>query len=55
MQAVAYRTANGQLTLLAVDGTALAVFLPKSQDEEPRRTSWEAGSAYDNGQSTIIK
>jgi heat shock protein HslJ len=54
MQAVAYRTANGQLTLLAADGTALAVFLPKSQDEELRGTSWDV-SGYDNGQGTLMR
>jgi len=51
-QAVAYRTENGQLTLLAADGTASAVFLPQSQ--ELRGTSWDV-SGYDNGQGTIMR
>ncbi|WLE98811.1 MAG: META domain-containing protein [Candidatus Electrothrix communis] len=51
-QAVAYRTENGQLTLLAADGTASAVFLP--QNQELHGTSWDV-SGYDNGQGTIMR
>jgi heat shock protein HslJ len=51
-QAVAYRTENGHLTLLAPDGTVSAVFLPQSQ--ELRGTSWDV-SGYNNGQGTIMR
>ncbi|RWX51996.1 Heat shock protein HslJ [Candidatus Electrothrix marina] len=51
-QAVAYRTENGQLILLAADGTASAVFLP--QNQELNGTFWDV-SGYDNGQGTIMR
>ena len=51
-QAVAYRTENGHLTLMAPDGAVSAVFLPQSQ--ELGGTSWDV-SGYNNGQGTIMR
>ena len=51
-QAVTYRTENGQLRLMAADGTILTVF--QQQSQELPGTSWDV-SGYNNGQGTIMR